>query len=71
VTSVHCEIQNTNNDPGYRKYQRRNIRVDQRVQIVEKKTTPIRLHTGTGFQPILQQSQGTGPGKNFHENSPS
>lgn len=48
----------------------RDVGIDQPVQIVKQEPTLIGLDSGFPFEPVLEQSQGTWPRKQFSEDSP-
>ena len=49
----------------------RDVGIDQFVQVMEQKPALIWLDSGLGFQPALDQGQGTRPGEQFREESPN
>jgi hypothetical protein len=70
LSSVERQICDANDYPGDGEHVGGNVGIDKLVQIVEQESALVRLDTGAAFEPIFQQSQWTGPRKNFGKDSP-
>ena len=56
--------------PGNREDGRRDIRIDQLIEVMEKEPTLVRLDSGLGFKPVLQHGQRTRPRKQLRKYPP-
>jgi hypothetical protein len=48
-----------------------NVRVDQLVQVMQQEPALVGLDASLAFQPVLQESQRTGPRKEFDQECPT
>ena len=69
-SSVERQIHNADNDGRKRKNARRNVRIDELIQIMQQESALVRLDSGPLFQPIFQQGQRTRPRQNLRKDPP-
>jgi len=67
---IKPKIQKANRHSRNRQNSRRDVGIDQFIQIMEQKTASVRHDSGFNFAPVLQQSQRARPRQQFRENPP-
>jgi hypothetical protein len=70
LPGMEGKIQGADYHPRNRQNARRDIGIDQLVQGMEQEPALVRLDASLGFEPVLQQGQGTRPMKQFSKDSP-
>lgn len=71
LASIERKVQKADKYACNRQDSCRDLGIDEYIQVMEQKPTPVWLDSGFGFQPVLEQSQGTRPGQQFRKHSPN
>src|SRR5215472_2322122 len=67
---VNGEIEYANSYARHREQRVRNIRIDQRIHIMQQKSTLVRLDSTPAFEPVFQGCQRAVPRHDLGENTP-